>query len=367
MKIFDFQYFYSIVLIAGCCTGCLVDDELNLPFDSYTPAELSDGLIISSPADENMDPVILEEIYKSVYTDDNLWSLRSLLVFKNGRLVSEAYLKDKGDISTRYLIWSCTKQVIGILTGIAVNNGLITDIDDSISSYFDVELDDHPDKGSITIRNLITMQSGIDWENDGIGEETDKMLRQIPDNSVEFILNCPINADQGTVFNYNDGNPHLMSALIQKITGKATDEWADEVFFSKIDFDNFNWVRYKDGITLGGFGIETTPREMAKIALCIADNGKWNGLQVIDSVWIHQMVFPHTKSLDWGYSFGYFWWIDTSRAIYFMWGHGGQFAFIVPGKKLVIVMTSIPNTQGDYQISADEALLVVDKIIEATF
>ena len=65
--------------------------------------------------------------------------------------------------------------------------------------------------------------------------------------------------------------------------------------------------------------------------------------------------------------FGYYWWFDTTRNIHFTWGHGGQFAFIVPDNQLIVVMTSIPNTQGDYQIQADEALLVVDEIINACY
>jgi CubicO group peptidase (beta-lactamase class C family) len=63
--------------------------------------------------------------------------------------------------------------------------------------------------------------------------------------------------------------------------------------------------------------------------------------------------------------FGYQWWVDDSRTIQFMWGHGGQFAFVVPSHQLVIVMTSIPNTQGEYQIDSDEAMSVVDMVIQA--
>jgi len=62
---------------------------------------------------------------------------------------------------------------------------------------------------------------------------------------------------------------------------------------------------------------------------------------------------------------GFYWWVDTTRDIHFMNGHGGQYAYIVPSESLVVVMTSIPNTQGDYQVSADHALLVVDQIIQA--
>ena len=254
---------------------------------------------------------------------------------------------------------------MGVLTGIALENGVIGNLYDPISKYLDSELASHQDKKDITIRDLITMRSGINFNNEGLGGNTDKMLRQIPDNSVSYILNLPMNAIQGEVFHYNDGNPHLMSAIIQKRTGRATDVWADEVLFSKIELTNYNWVRYRDGITLGAFGIETTPREMAKLALCVAANGKWKGEQVVDPEWISQMTHPQAWDPLSQLSFGYFWWIDTARNICFMDGHGGQYAFIVPAKNLVVVMTSFPNTQDDYQIRANEALPIVDRIVAA--
>ncbi len=355
-----------IFLCAVLLNGCLTEDPLNQQFNTFKPKEIGDGLVLSNPSTENVDSLALVNIYDNVYSDENLWSLRSLLVFRNGKLISEAYLKDSEDITTQHLIWSCTKQVMGLLTGLAIENGFIESINDSISDYFSSELTGHSDKANITIHNLITMQSGIDYDNDGAEGETDKILRQLPDNSVDFILSRPKNAAPGTEFHYNDGNPHLLSALIQKATGKPTDVWADEILFSKIEVKNYNWVRYKDGITLGGFGIETTPRELAKIALCVADSGKWKNQQIILNNWIEEMTKPQVETGG-DYSFGYFWWIDTSRNIYFMWGHGGQFVFIVPSKELAIVMTSIPNTQGDYQIQADEALPIVDMIIDISY
>lgn len=361
-----FRYFsIATILILFC--GCLKEDALNLPYVSTQPKDIGDGLLLSNPANEQMDTDALETIYKDVYAYEEFWSLRSLLIFRNGKLVSEAYLKSENDITNKHLIWSCTKQFLSVLTGIAIEKGLIADINDPISDYLEKELENHHDKDLITLRNLITMQSGIDYNNDGLGGETDKMLRQIPENSVDFILSRPVNAKQGTAFHYNDGNPHLLSAIIQKKAGKPTDVWADEVLFSKLGMTNYHWIRYKDGITMGGYGIETTPREMAKFALCVADSGRWKEQQIINSAWITEMTSPKVKTEDSDYSFGFYWWIDTKRDIYFMWGHGGQFAFIVPAKNLVVVMTSIPNTQGDYQIDADEALKVVDKISAAAF
>jgi len=343
--------------------SCLVNDPLNLAFRSFQPVDISDGLSISNASVEGIDSSALEDIFRDVYSDKDLWSLRSLLVFRNGKLVAESYLKDKNDITNRHLVWSCTKQVLGTLTGIAVEKGIINSIQDSISAYLSEELKKHPEKNNITIRHLLTMQSGIDYENAGTEGQTDKLLRQIPSNSIEFILSRPMVNDPGEEFYYKDGDPHLLSAIIQKSTGKATDLWADEFFFSKIGVSNYNWVRYKDGVTFGGFGIETSPRELSKIALCVADSGKWQGEQIVSAEWIDQMTKPQVDT-DLDYDFGYYWWIDVEREIHFMWGHGGQFAFIIPQKNLVVVMTSIPNTQADHEINADEALEYVDRIID---
>ncbi len=355
---------FCMLLTSLLFTSCLKEDPINTPFDSFQPREISDGLIISSPDNEGINEVKLNQIYNDVYSDENLWSMRSMLVFKNGKLVSEAYLKDQDDITTRHLIWSSTKQVLGIITGIALEEGLISSLDDPISNYLSSELQGHPEKAAITIRQLITMHSGIDFNNDGVSGQTDKLLRQLPDSIVPFILSRPMRNDPGTDFYYNDGDPHLVSAIIQKAVGKPTGEWADEVFFSKIGVTNLNWVSYKDGTSQGGYGIETTPRELGKIAMCVANKGSFEGQQIVAADYIAEMISERVKVTE-DYSFGYYWWFDPNRDIHFTWGHGGQFAFIVPSESLVVVITSIPNTQGDYQIQADEVLPIVDRIIEA--
>jgi CubicO group peptidase (beta-lactamase class C family) len=78
------------------------------------------------------------------------------------------------------------------------------------------------------------------------------------------------------------------------------------------------------------------------------------------------MTSQQVEIKDSDYNFGYYWWLDPVRNIHFMWGHGGQFAFIYPQNNIVVIITSIPNTQGDYEIQADEALSIVDKIIAAS-
>lgn len=356
----------SIFILTILTNSCMVDNTLNQSYKSNEPRVLDDGLTISTPENESIDKDELDRIYRDVYSNEDLWSLRSLLVFRNGKLVSEAYLKDEMDIVNKHLIWSCTKQVMGVLAGIAIEEGTIGSLDDPISNYLEISDKNLAMKGSITIEDLVTMKSGIGYSNDGLGGQTDKLLRQLPDNMLDFILDLPMNSNPAAEFVYKDGDPNLLSAVIQNTVGKPTDEWANDVLFSKIGLSNYEWTRYRDGLTFGGFGLITTPRELSKIALMVADSGMWEGQQIVSKDWIVKMTSEKVEIEESRFSFGYYWWIDKERDIYFMWGHGGQFAFIVPNKNIVVMMTSIPNTQGDYQIDADEALEVLDKIVSAS-
>ena len=351
----------ATVFLILLAVSCLKDDDLNLPFSSMEPRALNDGLEISTPSKENIDSNALQDIYRGIYSNEDLWSLRSLLVFRNGKLVAETYLKDESDLINRHLVWSCTKQVIGILAGIAFEQGNLQNLDDPIDDYFDSELENHQDKSQITLRQLLTMRSGIAYENDDVGGQTDKLLRQKPDNSVDFILSLPLNAAPGDEFYYKDGDPHLFSAILQKTIGRPTDEWADDQLFSKIGIQNINWVRYRDGITLGGFGIETTPREMAKFGLLVQNKGTMNGNEVVSEAWISEMVSSQTY-IDEEYDMGFYWWIHKPTGYYYMAGHGGQYVIIDPSKDLMVVMTAFPNTQGKYQVQFEEALPLVQEI-----
>ena len=189
-----------ILLVSLLFASCMKDDPLNQAFVSSDPIEINDGLILSTPQAEGIDAQKLNSIISSTYENENLWSIRSLLVFRNNKLVAETYHKNESDITTRHLIWSCTKQVMGMLTGIAVDQGLIASLDDPMSDYLPEILTSYPDKAEITIEQLITMRSGIDYNNDGVGGETDKILREIPDNITDYILDRPMIYAPGSEF-----------------------------------------------------------------------------------------------------------------------------------------------------------------------
>ncbi len=343
--------------------SCLKEDELKNPFVSLVPRQIDDGWQISTPDAENINSALLTEIYRDFHADEDIWQARSLLVIRNGKLVAESYTKDETDIITPRAIWSATKQIVGLLTGIALEKGLIVNINDPISDYL-TETSKYPDKKDIQIENLLTMRSGISYSNDGLGGQTDDILRKLPDRITDFILNRPLANNPGEKAQYKDCDPQLVSSIIQAKCGSSTGQWASEVLFDKLEIKNLIWDDYKDGVTLGGFGILTTSREMAKFGQCVLDSGMWKGTSIVSKEWIKQMTTVRIPDI-YGYQFGYLWWKDEKRGMTFMSGHGGQYVCIIPSKNLIISMTAEVNTQGDFQFGK-EAFNWVDRIVTIT-
>jgi CubicO group peptidase (beta-lactamase class C family) len=352
----------SIFAAAIFLQGCLTEPDLKKPFEGFTPQEINDGWEISSPAAEGIDSAGLVNVFQDFHNNKDIWQVRSLSVYRHGKLVAESYTKDESDRVKPRAIWSATKQVMGVLVGIAIDKGYIESVDDKIVKYLPDELEDYPNKQSITIKDLLTMRSGIDYNNYGLSGDDSKILQRIPDNYLNFILKKDLVTAPGTEFEYKDSDPQLLSSIIQKVTGKKADVWADEVLFSKIGLDNYEWERYKDGTTLGSFGIMTTPREMAKIAKLVLNGGTWNNQQIVSQSWIDEMKAPLIESGD--KHFGYLWWSYPEHDTYFMSGNGRQLAFVFPAKELVVVITSEANVQGKFNLSTPAGRKIGERILD---
>jgi len=364
-EVINHAIFIAIILFS--LVSCLTSGPLKLPFQSYIPQNLGDGWEIADPADVGMDGEALNDVYRYVHDENNDWQIRSLLVIKNNRLIAESYTKDSNDRNNLHPIWSCTKQVLGILAGIAVDKGFIA-IDDTIADHLP-QVYEHPEKSGITIENLLTMKSGINFRNDGYSGETSQLARQEPSNSVNFILGLGMRSSPGTRYRYNDGDPHLISAILQERAGKTLHDWAQEVLFDRIGISRIEWREYKDGITFGGFGILTTPREMGKIGQLVANDGIWNGEQIVSKNWIDEMTSekyspPGVINMN-STAFGYMWWKNIYRNVNIASGHGGQFILVNREKQLVIVITSEQHPAGHHGLSFDAAFSIYDRINNA--
>lgn len=358
-------------LIVGLMAGlllssCLQEDPQKKPFTSYGPVLLTDGWQLSTPAAEGIDADSLTSIYRAIQNDPSrYWQVRSMTVIRNSKLVAESYFKNADDRTDRRPIWSCTKQVVGLLVGIALDQKLIQSVDDPINKYIPDKLTGYPDKRAITIRHLLTMQSGIGFENYGLTSDDASLLQQKPDQLLEFVLSRPMATQPGARYAYKDSDPQLLVAVLERVTGKPTHVWADEVLFSKLGLTNYEWTTYRDGATIGAFGLRMPPRELAKIALCVMNKGKANGEQVVSQAWIDEMTREQVR-LSEEQSFGYLWWSYPARGIAYMSGNGGQFAMLLPAKKLVVVFTAEDKTQGAFRFSTPNARYFRERIAQVS-
>jgi CubicO group peptidase (beta-lactamase class C family) len=354
---------FAIPLIV-ILVSCLKEGELKQPYKGYSPVSIGDNWQLSDPASENMNPEALDSIYREVYADEALWMIKSLLVFRNGKLVAESYMKDDSDRTRMDAIWSCTKQVNSIITGIALDKGLIGSVQDPIERYLPDYLEKYPDKKGITIENLLTMKSGIDFDN---GDDSDILRQHKTDNSLDYILSMSLTGQPGTAFKYKDSDPQILSSVVQSATGKPLDEFGKEVLFDPLGIKNYEWYRYSDGVTLGSWGILTTPRELAKIAQCVLDSGKYNNQQVIPEEWLNEMLSIKVPNAHNELAFGYLWWSYPSKKIYFTWGHGGQYAFIIPSKNMLVLITCLSQVDDDVNVPVEDHLDLAEKIAATAF
>lgn len=348
-------------------TSCLREDDVKLPFETLTPTDMNDGWKVASPGTVNLDENKLRNVFENFHNDKEMWQPRSLLVVKDGFLVAETYTKDKSDITNPQAVWSCTKQILAIIVMKAIEDGYIKSLDISIGDLMpDISLK-YPDKSGITLRQLMTMTSGIKFENSGLNGDTNKLLRREPTNSLDYILGLPMASKPGTKFNYSDGDPHIISAMLSSVFGTSVEEWSKTPLFDALNIYNYDWLKYPDNLTMGAFGLKLTPRDLAKFGQMILDEGKWHGENIISAQSVNLLTTSIIDSICVNYEsqeFGLLWWINPEDNTPYMHGQGGQYVMINRENKLVMCITSEPNTQDKSQFSLNQAILIFRKIID---
>ena len=320
------------ILSAGILlTGCMKDEPIQLPYQGSVPDLLRDGWEVSTPSSEGFDPSALDKVYQSIFNEELYPNIRSLIVVRNGKLVSEAYCKDLDDRERLHAVMSVTKSITSLVTGISLDKGLIGSIEDPVELYLPEYFGAEILKKSITIRHLLTMETGLDHDNE---IHTGEMI-YCDGSSLEYELSRPMVFVPGEDWYYGDGNPQLMSGIIERVSGKAMDELALQYLFNPLGIVKYYWERHSDGITLGGMGLWLIPRDMAKIGQLMLNGGSWNDLQVVSSNWVSASTIKQTHHRDYGY-----YWLTQEDIAFWASGKGGQLICIYPQKQMVVVVTS---------------------------
>lgn len=294
----------------------------------------------SNPKEQKMNETIINDLKKKMGNEKIL----SCLILRNNSLVLEYYKNNKIQDSVQ-TINSCTKSIVSALIGILIDNSLIKSVHTPITEYFGDIIDKQTDEKlkDITIYHLLTMTPGFDWPEFGEWNCFSPMVYS--NNIIKFILERPFVASPGQAMNYNSGCSHLLSAIIQKVTGISAYDYAKETLFKQIDVSKSVWYD-RQGINLGADGLRMTSYDMAKFGSLFLNNGHLNGRQIISGEWIKESTTPLYKTYDGIGYYAYHWWVSSFMSMdkeinyYFALGFGGQYIIIVPQFALVIVFTS---------------------------
>ena len=295
-------------------------------------------LFLSAPAlsqSSDQDHEALTQIFEQA---DEISSLRSLIIQQHGELIGESYFNGRSP-DRAFNIKSASKSIIGLLVGIAIEEGFIPSIDEPITTYFPDYFEENPDslKEEITIRNLLSMQAGLRSTSSG-----NYGAWVISRDWVKYTLDQDFVSRIGGRMVYSTGTSHLLSVIITKASGMNTKAFAEKYLFDPLDITVGGWDRDPQGYYMGGNNIALKPSDMLKIGQMLINEGVWNGQQIISMDWIIDSFKTYTYSNYNPYGYGYHWWNKRTGkyTTLFAWGHGGQYIMMIPELDAVVVMTS---------------------------
>jgi CubicO group peptidase (beta-lactamase class C family) len=281
--------------------------------DCGSPSDIHDGWVIGSPEQQGIDPVLLCAMGKGV-ADRKLPNVDSIVVVRHGVLVYERYflLPNRNDsfdpASVKHDGYSMTKSVVSLVTGIAVDHGLIKDLDASVFSYFPEYADLRSlEKDRITLRSLLTMSDGLDsakfFEVGGHSFDPDPY---------RYILARNLAREPGISFEYNNATTELIGAVVQKVSGQTVDALATEGIFTPLGIDNVDWKRrLGNGYPTASSGLSLRPRDWAKIGQLVLNHGVWDGKRIVSASWVAQSTTPQIRAGK-NFSYGFQWWLGRS-------------------------------------------------------
>ncbi len=329
----------ALLLTAAGATGLLVDggdpSPASDPHDAARPpvtppVPAAAPLPAGPPA-----PPDLSEAFRRA---SRVGALSSLLVSQGGQFLGGSYWR--GVAPGRPVnVKSASKSILGLLVGIAIEEGHVRSVDQPIREFFPGHfrsLDD-PRKRLITVGHLLSMQAGLSTTSfDTYGAWASS------DDWIGFALERPMECLPGRCWEYSTGNYHLLSAILTRATGTDTRSWAARELMGPLGIPARPWDRGPDGYYLGGNNMSFTPRELLRIGEMLLDGGRWEGEQVVPERWIRQSWEARVTSSYNGNGYGYGWWTRElgGERFWYAWGYGGQYLLLAPGLELAVVATT---------------------------
>ena len=290
-----------------------------------------------TPEEQGVPSKALIELFDSLHAMPGT-DIHSMIVMRHGKVVGEFYPAPFGP-EYQHTQYSSSKTLVSMAVGIAIDENRLR-LEDRVATFFIEYLPETiSDRlAEMTVRDLLTMTSGIkpDWAMRSRGTEW-----------IRTFLSKEVINEPGEVFAYDSMVTYMLSAIVQKVTGKKTLDYLKEKLFSHMDITKVNWEESPEGINTGGWGLHIQSESLAKVGQMWLQGGVWEGKQLISKEWIEQMSARQADGGDYGYGFQT--WQCAYPSAVRADGALGQYVIVVPEKDVVIVLTEASFTNGKPQ------------------
>ena len=313
-------------MILGKTGGIRVDyfpQKPDFPFDAVYEQAFVRATPESQGISSDLFAALLRELDASKDTE-----MHHFMALRHGKVICECNFAPypKG-------MWHITHSMCKSITGMAI--GMLIEeeklkLDENIYDIFP----DHINAFSkifrpvITVENLLTMTSGITFNESGIVSGNDWL---------GSFLNASVNGKPGTEFQYNSLNTYVLSAIVTKRTGETLTEYLTPRLFGPLGITKYYWETCPKGITKGGWGLFLCAEDMAKLGQLYLQRGKWNGQQLVSEYWIEISTARHLKTQNDTYGYGYQLWMEQRPGSFEYNGMLGQNVIIYPDMDMVLV------------------------------
>jgi CubicO group peptidase (beta-lactamase class C family) len=300
----------------------------------------------------------VEEILESALGADDLDAFlaetqtQSLIVIKDDHVVLERYANgwQRDSMMTSF---SVAKSFVSTLVGIAIEEGAIRSINDPITTYLPELAERDPRFGRITIRDLLLMASGLDYQEAGwfLFNGDDPLTTYHPDQRKLALTNARIVRPPGEAFSYNKYHPQLLGMILERATGMSVTAWTQSRLWEPLgmEFDGA-WTLDSEasGFEKMEAGLNARAIDFAKVGGLFLHQGRWNGTQVVSPEWVALAtgVDPADRAPDAypGRYYALMWW-GVERAggppDFYAAGDHGQYVYVSPANGVIIVRTGV--------------------------
>lgn len=266
----------------------------------------------------------------------------SIMVVRHGHVIAEGWWAPYAP-SLKHTLYSLSKSFTSTAVGLAVSEGRFS-VDTNVISFFPDELPDNvnPNLSAMKVKHLLTMSTGH-------VKDTIQPMRHSSESWVKTFLSLPVEREPGSFFLYNTGASYMLSAIVQKTTGKTLQQYLRPRLFDPLSIEGEDWETDHMGINTGGYGLRVKTEDLAKFGQLYLQKGKWNGKQILSPEWIAEATRSQIASNsskpsrpreedDWAQGYGYQFWMCRPGG-YRADGAFGQFSMVMPQYDAVIAIT----------------------------